>query len=174
MNNNHCTLLSSSTFITDWLLTETETLLTRRFSTSITSSGTCQTVNDRKNHTHMIFFDRPGGAFLTWFKLALWRTAPGDAVLERSIKNRCIKNSEGPATQHANLGTKQVVSLCYPIQNTLCRRYIQFLFVRYFTWIPWIFRSASVSVAGNQMALSSVLLCVLRHTIMTSPTCALT
>ena len=51
---------------------------------------------------------------------------------------------------------------------------LQFPFVRYFTRIPWIFRSVSVSVAGNQMALGSVLLCVLRHTIMTSPTCALT
>ena len=48
------------------------------------------------------------------YYLALWRTATGDAVLERSIENRCIKNSEGPATQHANLGTKQVVSLCSP------------------------------------------------------------
>ena len=46
-----------------------------------------------------------------------------DAVLERSIENRCVKNSEGPATQHANLGTKQVVSLCFP-KSTLCRRYI--------------------------------------------------
>ena len=50
----------------------------------------------------------------TGFSLALWRTATGDAVLERSIENRCIKNSEGPATQHANLGTKQVVSLSSP------------------------------------------------------------
>ena len=50
----------------------------------------------------------------------------------------------------------------------------KFPIVRYFTWIPWIFRSVSVSVAGNQMALGSVLSCVLRHTIMTSPTCALT
>ena len=49
-----------------------------------------------------------------YFELALWRTAPGDAVLERSIENRCIKKSEGTATQHANLGTKQVVSLCSP------------------------------------------------------------
>ena len=33
------------------------------------------------------------------------------------------KNSEGLATQHANLGTSQVVSLCSPL-STLCRRYI--------------------------------------------------
>ena len=51
---------------------------------------------------------------------------------------------------------------------------LQFLIVRYFTWIPWIFRSVSVSVAGNQMVLGPELSCVLRHTIMTSPSCALT
>ena len=51
---------------------------------------------------------------------------------------------------------------------------LQFPFVRYFTWILWIFKSVSVSVAGNKMALGSVLLCLLRHTIMTSSTCALT
>ena len=105
--------------------------------------------------------------------LALWRTATGDAVLARSIENRCIKNSEGPATQHANLGTKQVISLCSHSLLSVAG-ILQFPFVRYFTRIPWIFRSVSVSVAGNQMALGSVLSCVLRHTIMTSPTCALT
>ena len=57
------------------------------------------------------------------YDVALWRTAPGDAVLERSIENRCRKNSGGPAMQHVNLGTKQVVSLCSPL-STLCRRYI--------------------------------------------------
>ena len=50
--------------------------------------------------------------------IALWRIAPRDAVLERSIENCCMKNSEGPAAQHANLGTK----LCSP-KPTLCRRY---------------------------------------------------
>ena len=30
------------------------------------------------------------------FKLAIWRTAPGDAVLDRSIENLCGKNSESP------------------------------------------------------------------------------
>ena len=68
------------------------------------------------------------GRFLRNFQfsglsVALWRTAPGDAVLERSIENRCIKKSEGPATQHANLGTKQVVSLWFS-WSTLCRQYI--------------------------------------------------
>ena len=55
--------------------------------------------------------------------VALWRTATGDAVLERSIETLCIKNSEVPATQHANLGTKQVVSFCSTL-STFCRRYI--------------------------------------------------
>ena len=88
--------------------------------------------------------------------------------------NCCIKNSEGPATQHANLGTKQVVSLWVSHSVHSVAGMLQFPFVSYFTWIPWIFRSVSVSIAGNQMALGSVLLHVLRHTIMTSPTCALT
>ena len=30
--------------------------------------------------------------------LALWRTAPGDTVLERSVEILCIQISEGPAT----------------------------------------------------------------------------
>ena len=60
--------------------------------------GLCRTAPDQHSHWHV----------------ALWRTATGDAVLERSIENRCIENSEGPATQHANLGTEQVVSLCSP------------------------------------------------------------
>ena len=57
------------------------------------------------------------------YVVALWRTAPGDAVLKRSIENRCRKNSEGPASQHANLGTKQGISFCSPL-STFCRRYI--------------------------------------------------
>ena len=72
---------------------------------------------------HMASRTRIVAAVSKYGELALWRTATGDAVLERSIENRCIKNSESPATQHANLGTKQVVSLCSP-SSTLCRRYI--------------------------------------------------
>ena len=65
-------------------------------------------------HIIEIYFNRLGCTNISIIFLALWRTATGDAVLERLIENRCIKNSEGPATQHANLGTKQVVSLCSP------------------------------------------------------------
>ena len=57
----------------------------------------------------------PGGdkfICMAWWHLALWKTVPGGTVLERSTENHSGKNSEGPATQHANLGTKQVVSFC--------------------------------------------------------------
>ena len=60
----------------------------------------------------IIMLGQPWTHLCLW--LSLWRTAPGDAVLERSIENRCIKNSKGSAMQHANLGTEQVVSLCSP------------------------------------------------------------
>ena len=105
--------------------------------------------------------------------LSLWRTAPGDAVLERSIENRCKNILKAP---RRNMRTWALNKYYHFVPHSLLSvtGILQFRFVRYFTWIPWIFRSVSVSVAGNQMALGSALLCVLRHTIMTSPTCALT
>ena len=82
----------------------------------------CHATHSMMTMTNHIFDNRyvnlidESGIFskLAAYFVALWRTATGDAVLERSIENRCIKNSEGPATQHANLDTKQVVSLCSP------------------------------------------------------------
>ena len=74
--------------------------------------------------------------------LSLWRTALGDAVLERSIENRCIKSSKVPETQNANLGSKQVVSP-FPHSLLSVAGILQFPFARYFTWIPWIFRCVS-------------------------------
>ena len=87
------------------------------------------------------------------------------------------KNFEG-SMQHAtrNMRTWALNKSYHFVPHSLLSvaGILQFPFIRCFTWIPWIFRSVSVSVAGNQMALGSVLLCVLRYTIVTSPPCALT
>ena len=100
--------------------------------------------------------------------LALWKTASGDAVLECSIENCCIKNSEDPVTQHENLSTIQVVSLCSP-QSTLCRRYIT-ISIRTIFYL----NSLNIQICVSQRSRNQMALCVLRHTIMMSPTCALT
>ena len=66
--------------------------------------------------------------------------------------NCCIKNSEGNMWTWAL--NKQYHFVPYSLLSVA--GILQFPFVRYFTWISWIFRSVSVSVDGNQTALGSV------------------
>ena len=97
---------------------------------------------------------------------ALWRTATGDAVLERSIENRCIKIQKAP---RCKMRTWALNKWYHFVPHSLLSvaGILQFPFVRYFTWIPWIFRSVSVSVAqcsreSNGVGLR-IVMCITSH-----------
>ena len=58
--------------------------------------------------------------------LALWGTAPGDAFLERSIENRCIKKFRRPCDATCKIGHYTSSITLFPIVYSLSPAYYNF------------------------------------------------